>query len=207
MRQEYSGLVVVRRGFDSAPIGQEVSFWAGNRRVTASRKADGAHLLLRAPYRALEVRCPGYQPGRFTLQPEAVSFVWLYPDSRFSCPAGWSVLHWQGPPGQLLFCPDERYTLRLLESDLLSGWVRLWTRPGFVNGCLLLSDAQDARLVRILEKRPPDRFYLDRLDRSFDGGRVVRGYAARADSTGDAVFVLPEGFVLREGAVLSDRSW
>ncbi len=207
MRLERSGLAIVRRGFDAAPAGQEVSFWDGDRKIEPLRKAGGVYLFLEASSQPLEVRCLGYQPVRLIPRREQLSYVWLYPDSQFSCPVGWTLLHWQGPPGQVLFCPDERYTLRLLEADLLSCWVRLWTRPGFVNGCLLFSDGQDAWLSRVLEKRPPDRFYLDRLDRLPDGGRVALGYAARADHTGHAVFVLPEGVAPGEGAILSDSSW
>lgn len=189
---QFSFAIVVHRVFDSAPPEHQPVFLSNGKKLKAYQKPGGVYVFVDEKAGEIEIICKGYQNERVFAQEGAEIHARLYPDGAYVPPSGWTCYQMQAQPGELVFCADTSYHVRLIEKPKKREAVRFWSKPGIVGGCLSWKTPQGEEIAMIVQKTPPDFYYLDKP--LTDGGDFKKGYLARAMSNHAAFLVAPDGW-------------
>lgn len=193
MNTAFAFAVALRRVYDSGAPEIPARFFAGDCLLHPLEKGNGLYVFLK-PAEKITVHCRGYLPASVAVKPGEVAFVALYPGPRYNAPQGWSCIAGEAFPGEVLCWPDPRYQIRMAGWDAAKGAAQLLARPGFCGGTLLFGDGVEAAAALILEKEPPDTYYLAVPGGQLPGGMVRRAWTAMADEEGNYIGVAPERF-------------
>ncbi|OCN02801.1 hypothetical protein A7X67_02795 [Clostridium sp. W14A] len=192
MKLVFSCALVLHRPFDSAPPESEPEFRMDGRVLNPFPKPGGIYVFVDLPPGAVSIRCPGYQNAAADVETGQVRHICLYPDSRYNPPVGWQIVTAKAKPGGIRWIRDNSCEIRLLTNEREKQTICLYARPGFIGGSLLFSRDNVREQALILEKQPPNRYFLSELKGDYTGGTACRIYPGRGDDSGNCRLIIPQ---------------
>lgn len=192
MKLVFSFALVLHRPFDSAPPESKSEFRLDGRVLNPFPKPGGIFVFVNLPPGTVSIRCPGYQNTVVNVGIGQVRHICLYPDSRYNPPPRWRAETVKRSSGGTCWIRDPSCEIRLLTYEREKQTACLYARPGFVGGSFLFSlgDAREPALI--LEKQPPNLYFLSELKKDYAGGTACRIYPGRADDDGNCCLIVPE---------------
>lgn len=192
MKLVFSFALVLHRPFDSAPPESYPEFQMDGCALNPFPKPGGIYIFVNLPPGKVSIRCPGYQNVEVDVQTGQVRHICFYPDSRYDPPPGWRAETIKISSGRTCWVRDQACEIRLLSYEQEKQAAHLYARPGFVGGSLLLSRDNVSEQAFILEKQPPNLYFLSELKGDYTGGAVCRIYPGRGDDSGDCRLIIPQ---------------
>ncbi|QNK40459.1 hypothetical protein [Caproicibacter fermentans] len=107
-------------------------------------------------------------------------------------PVGWQIVTAKAKPGGISWIRDNSCEIRLLTNEREKQTICLYARPGFIGGSLLFSRDNVREQALILEKQPPNRYFLSELKGDYTGGTACRIYPGRGDDSGNCRLIIPQ---------------
>lgn len=193
MTNLFSFAIALRRAYDSEPPEEKALFFHETGIFSPLGKPDGLYVFINQPVQPVTIRCPGYLEVQIEPQFQKISFCTLFPRPGYVPPSGWKAYPGKGLPGEYAW-KDPGCNLRLLSWDAGRNAAQIRSRPWIQGGILRFSKGNETCPALILEKQPPDLFFIGDLPWTPDPGPVERVWMAKTDSSGNYAIVLPEGF-------------
>lgn len=185
--------IALRRAYDSEPPEEKALFFHETGIFSPLGKPDGLYVFINQPVQPVTIRCPGYLEVQIEPQFQKISFCTLFPGPGYVPPSGWKAYPGKGLPGEYAW-KDPDCNLRLLSWDAGRNAAQIRSRPWIQGGILRFPKGNETCPALILEKQPPDLFFIGDLPWTPDPGPVERVWMAKTDSSGNYAIVLPEGF-------------
>lgn len=192
MMNVFSFAIVLRRVYDSEAPEEKTVFSHETGLFSPLEKPGGLYVFINQPIRPVTIRCPGYLEARVQPQFQKTSFCALFPGPGHMPPSGWRAYPGKEAPGEYSW-KDPGCSLRLLAWDAGRKAAKIQARPWIQGGMLRFSNGNETCPALILEKQPPDLFFMGDLPWMPSPGPVERVWMAKTDSSGNYALVLPEG--------------
>lgn len=193
MKHVFSFAMVLHRPFDSAPPESTPEFKMDRFALNPFHKLGGIYVFINQPPGKIFIRCPGYQDAEADIQAGQVKHICLYPEEKYDPPAGWLAKTVEYRPKSICWIRDLSCEIRLSAFDREKSAVQLYAHPGFVGGCLLFSRDKAQEIALILEKQPPNHYFLSELKNDYTNAIVSKVYPGKADKNGKCRLVFPQG--------------
>lgn len=193
MTHKLAFAVTLQRSFDSAPL-QGARFYAGGDPLSPVEKPNGLYVFTDVPACPVRAELAGMQSALISPRLGECVHVCLYEGKGFAAPYGYRVADFAVTPHERLHIVSLGDGARVTESA--DGKARLALRRGVPVGGWLMFTRENGggEASFILEKRPPDIYYLSGHNGGFEGGSARRIYVGKADENGICRIVLPGDF-------------
>ncbi|WP_411676829.1 hypothetical protein [Caproicibacter sp.] len=201
MKLHFSFALVLHRPFDSAPPESEPEFRMDGRVLNPFPKPGGIYVFVNQPPGPVSVLCPGYRTVVADICSGQIKHICLDPTGRYDPPPGWQLRTVKTVPGHTCWIRDSSCEIRLLTYEREKQTARLYARPGFVGGSLLFSRDNVREQAFILEKQPPNLYFLSNLKEDYAGGKACRIYPGKADDSGDCRLIIPQSLEFSDALV------
>lgn len=194
MMHKLAFAVTLQRSFDSAALEAAARFYGGGSILNPVEKTGGLYVFTDIPVCEITVEFPGMQTAKAAPKLGECLPVCLYEGKGFRAPHGCRLAEFAAKPHERLYIASDENSMRVIESG--DGRARLAVRRGSPVGGWLMFKREGGRdePAFILEKRPPDQYYLLGHSGGFDGGTASRIYVGKADENGVCRIVLPSDF-------------